>query len=179
MGAEGFYEFARVNYPGSIATVEEAEKVRDAFFSLYAELVTWHGECKAEAKEFGFITNPLGRIAHLPLIKSKINKIRSKAERKAINSPIQSTLSDLCAWAISFLEERYADEGLWMAGMTHDSIYGYYPEGNPELWLGRIVEVMQTLPYREVFDWHPPLDFPADIEEGPNYAELDPFKLAA
>ena len=179
MGAEGFYEFARVNYPGSIANVEQAEGVRDAFFALYAELVTWHSGMKSFAHQHGYVVSPLGRVAHLPLVKSKISMVRSKAERKAINSPIQGTLSDLCAWAISILEERYAADGLWMAGMTHDSIYGYVPEDHVDEWMPRIVEVMETLPYKEVFDWHPPLTFPADIEEGPSMAELDKYKIAA
>ena len=179
MGAEGFYEFARVNYPGSIATVDQAHDVRDAFFSLYAGLVDWHDNMKSFAKTNGYVVSPLGRVAHLPLVKSKIPKVRSKAERKAINSPIQATLSDLCAWAISILEERYAAHGLWMAGMTHDSIYGYVPEDEVDVWMPRIVEVMENLPYKEVFDWHPPLTFPADIEEGPSMAELDTYKIAA
>lgn len=181
MQSEGFREYARVSTEGKVQlTSEEAEKVHQQFFELYAGLIDWHQNNIAHATQHGYICNPLGRIAHLPLIKSKIWAVRSKAERKAINSPIQSCLSDLCMWAISFLEERYAGEGLWMAGMTHDSIYGYYPEsGDPAIWLGRIVEVMETLPYREVFDWHPVLDFPADIEEGPNLAELTEFKLAA
>jgi DNA polymerase I-like protein with 3'-5' exonuclease and polymerase domains len=178
MQSEGFREYARVNYGVNMSSAE-AWDVREAFFALYAGLVTWHNDSIQFANSHGWIDNPLGRIAHLPLIKSKIWAVKSKAERKAINSPIQSTLSDLCTWAISILEERYGDEGLWMAGMTHDSIYGYYPEGNPQLWLGRIVEVMETLPYESVFDWHPVLNFPADVEEGPNLAELDKFKLAA
>jgi DNA polymerase I-like protein with 3'-5' exonuclease and polymerase domains len=178
MQAEGFREYARVNYKVKMSA-EEAWDVREAFFALYAGLVDWHKNSIAFATKNLYIASPLGRVAHLPLIKSKVYKVKSKAERKALNSPIQATLSDLCMWAISFLEERYGNEGLWMAGMTHDSIYGYYPEDQPDLWLGRVVETMSTLPYREVFDWHPALDFPADIEEGPNLAELDPYKLAA
>jgi DNA polymerase I-like protein with 3'-5' exonuclease and polymerase domains len=181
MQAEGFRAYAYVTTDGKMdLSLEEAEQVRRAFFDLYNRLEPWHNEVIAEATQNLFIENPLGRIAHLPLIQSKIWKVKSKMERKAINSPIQSTLSDLCVWSISFLEERYADEGLWIAGMTHDSIYGYYPEkGGQALWANRIVEAMETLPYREVFDWHPQLDFPADFEDGPNMAELDKVKLAA
>jgi hypothetical protein len=181
MQADGFRQYAFVSTDGKMdLSLEEAEKVRNAFFSLYARLLDWHRDIIAEAKQYGQVQNPLGRIAHLPLIHSKVWAVKSKQERKAINSPIQSTLSDLCIWAIAFLEERYAAEGLWMAGMTHDSIYGYYPEdGDPAIWMGRIVETMETLPYRETFDWHPQLVFPADIEEGTNMADLEKFKLAA
>ena len=180
MQAEGFRQYAYVSTDGKMdLTLEEAEKVRDAFFALYRRLVEWHEDMIATAKEQGYVENPLGRIAHLSLINSKIWAVSSKQERKAINSPIQSTLSDLCIWAISFLEERYADDGLWIAGMTHDSIYGYYPEKDgQELWYNRIVETMETLPYRETFDWEPQLVFPADFEDGLNMAELEKYKPA-
>lgn len=181
MQAEGFRAYAYVTTDGKMdLTLEEAEQVRRAFFDLYHRLEPWHRSVIQEVNDNLYIENPLGRIAHLPLIKSKVWAVKHKMENKAINSPIQSTLSDLCMWAISFLEERYASEGLWMAGMTHDSIYGYYPADEDRMmWLGRIVETMETLPYREVFDWHPQLDFPADIEDGPNLAELEKVKLAA
>jgi DNA polymerase I-like protein with 3'-5' exonuclease and polymerase domains len=181
MQAESFRQYAYVSTDGKMdLTLEEAEKVRNAFFELYAKLLEWHESVVAFARQNGWIDNPLGRVAHLPLIDSRVWKVKSKQERKAINSPIQSTLSDLCMWAIAFLEERYASEGLWMAGMTHDSIYGYYPEKDgQELWYSRIVETMETLPYREVFDWNPQLDFPADFEDGSNLADLEKVKRAA
>jgi DNA polymerase I-like protein with 3'-5' exonuclease and polymerase domains len=178
MQAEGFRAYAYLSTDGKMdLSLEEAAEVRDAFFALYSKLLAWHKEQIDFANENGFVENPLGRIAHLPLVKSKIWKVKSKAERKAINSPIQSTLSDLCSWSIAVLEERWADEGLWIAGMTHDSIYGYYPGDDAQLWGGRIVEGMETLPYREVFDWHPQLDFPADFEDGLNMADLEKVKV--
>ena len=179
MQAAGFQAYAKVNY-GVTMTIEEAEAVRDAFFARYPGLVAWHNQQINAAHMQGYVVNPLGRVAHLPLIKSNIWEVKGKAERKSINSPVQSTLSDLCMWSISFLEEMYAQEGLWIAGMTHDSIYGYYPEDDDrDMWMRRITDVMQNLPYEKDFDWHPPLWFPADIEEGTTFADLKEYKIAS
>ena len=39
------------------------------------------------------VRSPLGRIRHLPTIRSKDQEVKSKAERQAINSPIQIAVS--------------------------------------------------------------------------------------
>lgn len=182
MGAEGFREFARVTYKLNL-TLDEATQIRDQFFVLYNGLPKWHTTYKNFAKANGFVMSPLGRMRNLPLIRSKNSQARSKAERQAVNAPIQGCLSDMNIWSSAILEQNWGGEGpdkLWVAGSTHDAVYGYCPEHNAkEVWLPRIVEVMSTLPLNEVFGWQPKIPMPADIAVGPSLGELAKFKLAA
>ena len=88
------------------------------------------------------------------------------------NSPIQATLSDMCAWAIAILDERHPD--LWVCGMTHDNLLAYVPEDEVPYWVGEIQDVMENLPLKKTFGWEAPIPFPADAEAGLSLAELSP-----
>jgi DNA polymerase I-like protein with 3'-5' exonuclease and polymerase domains len=86
---------------GVSLTEEQAAKYLDDFFDLYPGLRAYHAKQIAFAKENGFVISKLGRIRHLPLIKSSDNFMRGRQERMSINSPIQGTLSDLFLWAVA------------------------------------------------------------------------------
>ncbi len=121
------------------------------------------------------MVSPLGRIRHLPLIDSTDGFTRSKEERRAINSPIQSTLSDLCAWSIVKIEEALGEEAC-VVGMTHDSCYGYVREDQAKEIVPQIGQIMVELPYTRDFGWEPALTFPTDAEAGPNMAAMVKLK---
>jgi DNA polymerase I-like protein with 3'-5' exonuclease and polymerase domains len=177
MGSEGFRAYAQTGY-GVVMTPTEAEQKRDKFFSLYPRLVKWHEDYKNFARTHGYIRNPLGRVRHLPLVWSKNPEVRAKAERQAINSPIQSCLSDMCLWSIALLTEKYHNpEEFVIIGMTHDSIYGYVNENSYMEWCKIITDQMANLPLESVFGWKPQLKFVADISVGPNMADLEEVVL--
>lgn len=175
MQAAGFQNYARKTY-GVIMQMSESEEFRDGFFEMYPALPGWHEEYANFAHEHGYVRSPLGRIRHLPLINSHEWGTRSKQERQAINSPIQSTLSDLALLAMVEIDRQYPD--LWLFGMTHDSISMYVPEDQGLEWAARITQLMENLPLAK-FNWHPQLSFPADAELGPNLADVEELDLAA
>jgi len=164
MGAEGFVEYAYKSY-GVELTLKEAYAFMEAFFGLYDRLHPWHDETKELARKQKFIESPLGRIRHLPLIKSWAQDIRAQSERQAVNTGVQATLTDMGLLAMAELDKRYPD--LWMFGFTHDSLSFYVPEDEYMEWAGRIKEVMENLPLG-TFGWKPQLDFPVDVEFGLN-----------
>lgn len=163
MGAAGFKSYAYTSY-GVTMTEEEAHQKRDAFFSLYSQLPVWHEDSRAFARKNGYVTSPLGRVRHLPLINSKESEIRAQSERQSINSPIQSTLSDLMQLAMVQLDREYGQEQVQMFLMTHDSIAFYIPIGEEKVWARRITDTMANLPIKELFGWQPQLQFTADAE---------------
>lgn len=173
MQPPGFREYARKTY-GVALELEQAEKFRDGFFDMYEELPAWHEKYIQLAHENKFVQNPLGRIRHLPLIDSPNWGVRSKQERQAINSPIQSTLSDLTLMAMVEIDRHYPD--LHMFGMTHDSISLYVPEEDGIEWAKRIINIMENLPIKAL-GWEPQLTFGADAELGPNLAAVEELDL--
>ena len=177
MGAEGFRAYAWANY-GIKLTSAEAEAMRNAFFELYPGLLGFHMKSREFVKFNEHVRSPLGRIRHLPGIRSWDREVRSKAERQAINSPIQSCLSDMMLWAIALIDDAYPNGEIEVVGTVHDALIAYVPEDEVALWAGRAVNIMANLPLHEV-GWHPQLKFTADAEAGPNLASMKKLTLAA
>jgi DNA polymerase I-like protein with 3'-5' exonuclease and polymerase domains len=177
MGAEGFQAYAWANY-GLKLTLAEAEAIRAAFFTLYPGLTNYHETQRKFVKLHEHVRSPLGRVAHLPMVKAWDREIRAKAERKAINSPIQSCLSDMMIWAIALIEENYPNDEIAVVGMIHDALVAYVDEDKVQLRAKQASEIMSNLPFGEI-GWHPQLVFPADAEAGINLASLEEVKLYA
>jgi DNA polymerase I-like protein with 3'-5' exonuclease and polymerase domains len=111
------------------------------------------------------------------MIRSWDRQVRSRAERQAINSPIQSGLNDMMLWAIARIEAELGDE-VSIAIMTHDSVNGYVDQAKAKVLIPQVQEIMSTLPLHEL-GWKPQLAFPADAELGPNLSQWSKLKLAA
>jgi DNA polymerase I-like protein with 3'-5' exonuclease and polymerase domains len=178
MGADGFYDYAINNYGVKNFFRSDADKFRTGFFLRYPQLPDYHDEYKKFARKNGFVRSPLGRVRHLPLINSPMQDIRAKAERQAINAPIQGTLSDMLLWSAAIAQANGWTEVCPAFGAIHDALYNYIPEDNVEMYVKRELDSMQNLPFHKV-GWKPRLVFTADAKIGKNMADLKKLKLAA
>ena len=88
MYEDGFVVYARANYHIEL-TREEAHAFRESFFQGIRSCWCIMSSTSEYAREHKFVRTPLGRIRHLPLIKSQNREVAAKAERQAINSPVQ------------------------------------------------------------------------------------------
>lgn len=169
---EGFVEYARNTY-GVEVSLEESIAQQDQFFGLYPELSKYHKEYKEYAHEYGLVQSPLGRVRHLPLINSKNFGKMLQSERQAINSPIQSTLSDLSQLALAMFKQRHGNpETCRFFAMTHDSLTAYVREDMVNHWGPEVSHIMETLPLKRMFGWVPQLPFLTDREIGPTFGDL-------
>lgn len=180
MSANGFYHYARDSY-GVDMTPTEAEDAHEGFFQMFTGLKPWHNEYHQHARQHGYVRTPLGRVRHLPMINHSDGFTRSKAERQAINSPIQATLSDLTQLAGSLFEQEYGVYGsrsnpIRLCMMVHDALLGYVPIDQAEEWIPKLAEVMENLPLGEKFGWYPQVKFEVDSEvHHDNLGELMDF----
>ena len=164
ISAAGLAAYAYNNF-NVVMSLGEAQAFKDKFFKTYPGIPVWHKKYHMLAARDKMVRSPLGRIRHLPLAGSNDPAVRASMNRKSVNSPVQSALSDMCALAIAILYRRWPE--LWVFGFTHDEIQAYVPLDDVELWGGRIKEVMENLPLEEDFGWRPQLTFPADAEWSP------------
>jgi DNA polymerase I-like protein with 3'-5' exonuclease and polymerase domains len=176
MGAEGYQAYAFTAY-GVKLTLEQAEAARNDFFDLYDRLLVWHDYYKNIAKKDGQIRSPLGRLRHLPLIHSRDRQAASKAGRNAVNSPVQSTLSDMMQYAMVLMDREYPE--LQFTIMTHDSIAIYVPIGEEAVWAKRLKGIMENMPLKKEFGWDHQLKFMADAEASvePSFTEPELAEL--
>jgi len=177
MSAGGFQVYARKTY-GVDLTLQECEEFRHRFLNeLYPKLPQWHDKYHRFAQKNKYIPSPLGRVRHLPMVDSWDRGVRSKQLRQAINSPIQSTLSDLTQFSMVQIAKQYPD--LHMFGMCHDAIYAYVKEEEVCKWAKIIIDIMSNLPLKETFNWEPQLQFTAEAEAGKTLADCEEVSLAA
>ena len=178
MSVDGFQRYAWALF-GKKFSKEECETMHAAFFELYAGLPIFHEDMKKLVHTSSMVRSPLGRARHLPHIDSWDREVKSKAERQAINSPVQSTLTDMLCWALALIEQEYGDDpDLEVVAMIHDALIAYVPIEDAAMWAKRLTTIMSNLPF-EKLDWSPQLRFPADAEAGPDLAHLSKLKWAA
>lgn len=170
MQHKGFREYARINF-GFQMTEAEAMERRAQFFSLYPGLTAYHERMKRMVRKHGMVESPLGRLRHLPLIRSPDQASSAAAERQAINSPIQSALNDLTFMAINECR-KHAPHARWF-GMVHDQILAYVPDEHAMQTALQCRDIMDNLPIRQLTGWKPQLQFTSDGEIGDRLSTLE------
>lgn len=122
MQAKKFVAYALNSY-GQVFTQNEAEHIRNLFFAKYSRLLPWHAEQEQLCELQGGISNMFGRFRRLPLIYSDNKWERASAARRAINTPVQGSGSDLLISAVTQINKEL--KGIaWIGATVHDSIIG-------------------------------------------------------
>lgn len=122
MQAKKFVEYALNSY-GQTFTLQEATHIRDLFFAKYSRLLPWHQEQEDLCEMQGGVSNLFGRFRKLPMIYSANKWERAGAARRAINTPVQGSGSDLLISAATEINKEL--KGIaWIGATVHDSIIG-------------------------------------------------------
>lgn len=119
MGYKKFVEYARDNYEVEVSE-REAKDVRDRFFESYPRLRPWHDRQRRLAHRYGRVQSPIGRVRHLPDMRSHDDNVRAEAERQAINSPVQSLASDVMLLSLVRLDQELRARTARVVGIVHD-----------------------------------------------------------
>lgn len=145
MGANGFQIYAQDAYDVTL-TMEEAQETHDAFFTTWEGMEDWHSRVIVTARRQGYVTSPIGRVRRLPDIHSSNPYLSSKAERLAINAPVQGFASDLMQIATASIQglipghERIP--GVYPVASVHDSTVLEVKEEN---WEERVAEAIRRM----------------------------------
>ena len=105
-------------------TKAEARKVIDDYFDTYKGIREYMDRIPQEAREKGYVTSLFGRRRYFPGINDRNWSVRSRAEREAINMPIQGTASDIVKIAMIRVADALEKEGLKtkMIMQVHDEL---------------------------------------------------------
>jgi DNA polymerase-1 len=90
----------------------EAKKVIEDYYNTYKGVRRFMDEVPKEAKEKGYVTSIYGRRRYVPTINDRNYNVRSRAEREAINMPIQGTASDIVKMSMLKVDEALRRENL-------------------------------------------------------------------
>lgn len=124
----------------------EAKKVIEDYYETYKGVKKFMDETPEVAREKGFITSIYGRRRYFPSINDRNYSIRSRAEREAINMPIQGTSSDIVKIAMLKVDEALRRAGLktQMIMQVHDELLFESPESEVERATEIIKKEMET-----------------------------------
>ncbi|HSG27704.1 MAG TPA: DNA polymerase I, partial [Candidatus Krumholzibacterium sp.] len=138
---------------------EEARDFIEEYFRQYPGIAGFIEGAKESAREKGYAETLLGRRRPLPDISSENGRLRSFAERIAVNTPIQGTAADMIKLAMIAIDSRIREEGLAsrMILQVHDElVFDVLPEE---------LEPMKRL-VRELMESAVELDVPLKVDMG-------------
>ena len=143
------------------------------YFARYSGVKQFMESMKRLAKEHGCVETLLRRQIIIPDIYSADQKKRARAERVAINAPIQGSAADIIKIAMARINSQVVDTlKATMLLQIHDELLFEVEEKDLEHAARRIKEIMELRPT-------PTFDVPlvVDVEAGPSYGELQTVKL--
>lgn len=150
-------------------TLAEAEDYIKAYFDRFPGINLYLEETKKKAKKQGYVETLLGRRRYFPIFKaaSGVNRqMEMRAEREAVNHPIQGTAADIIKIAMIRLHQRLtADFQARLMLQVHDELVLEVPEEEIDAVRPLVIETMST-----AFK----LDVPLKVEAstGGNWLEL-------
>ncbi|MCP5094184.1 MAG: DNA polymerase I, partial [Chloroflexi bacterium] len=151
-------------------TLAEAENYIKAYFARFPGIRTFLDETKATAKSQKYVETLLGRRRYFPVFGSgsmsgSNRQLWLRAEREAINHPIQGTAADIIKIAMLDLHQKLKGYRARMLLQVHDELLLEVPDDEVEVVRNMMVETMMGAYTVDV-----PLKVDASI--GRNWLEL-------
>ncbi|MBZ5544905.1 MAG: DNA polymerase I, partial [Acidobacteriia bacterium] len=124
----GLSSFGLAGRTGTSKT--EAQQYIDAYFQRYRKVKEFLDGLVEEARGSGRVRTLFGRLRPIPEINSKDVAARNRAEREAMNTPLQGTAADLLKLAMVKVQARLHSEKLRtrMILTVHDELVFEAPE---------------------------------------------------
>jgi DNA polymerase-1 len=148
---------------------DEAKEFIETYFQRFPDVKRYLDETKVLAMEQGYVETLLGRRRYFPIFKDeRANRgDLARAEREAINMPIQGTAADIIKIAMIRLYNALQERGLRseMILQVHDELVLEVPDDEVE-------EVAALV--RETMEGAFPMDIPlrVDVNIGSNWGQM-------
>ncbi len=147
----------------------EAKKAIDDYYATYTGVRRYMEETPEKVRETGFVKSIFGRIRPIPEINNRNHALRARAEREAINAPLQASAADLMKMAMLKVHDRLEREGLksQVILQVHDELLLEVPENEIEATRKVVRQEMES-----VHELSVPLI--VDVSEGKNWMDAKP-----
>jgi DNA polymerase-1 len=150
-------------------TRAEAKKAIEDYYETYKGVRRYMESVPEQVRQTGLVKSIFGRIRPIPDINNKNHALRARAEREAINAPLQATAADLMKMAMLKVHDRLEHEGLHSQVIlqVHDELLLEVPENEIERTREVVKQEMET-----VYELSIPLI--VEVHEGKNWMEAKP-----
>ncbi|NOZ22478.1 MAG: DNA polymerase I, partial [Planctomycetes bacterium] len=150
---------------------EAAARYIDAYFDTYPGVIRLRQQRIEEAHRTGYVETLLGRRRQVTGLDSEDRAVRSRAERVAMNSPVQGGAADLMKLAMLEVHELLRDTPAQILLQIHDELLIEVPEAEIEA-TARVVKAAMERVYPELL-----VPLVVDVEIGPSWGELEELGL--
>lgn len=164
MSAKGFVNYAKTGY-GVHVTDNEATEMRARYFQTYRDLEPWYALQKRLCKMDGGVYTLFGRFRALPGIYSEDWSEKGSAERCCINTPVQSSGSDILLSAMIEIDKTLPE--CEIVCTVHDSVIIEVPEEKVEYYKEKIGKIMRHPSLLDYFGVELRVPLEIDIGVGP------------
>lgn len=150
----------------------EGWRIKQQFDGTYATLKRWWETTKEFGRKHGYVLTAFGRRYPVPDINDQNGFWRSKAERNAINGPVQGSGGDMIKIAMALIYRMCRDKG-WldrvrMIATMHDELVFEIADELLEEAIPAITAEMTSNDYIMGRKW--PVPFTTDCEMGPDWS---------
>ena len=147
---------------------EAAKDFIKAYFDRYPRVKIYLEETMEKARKEGFVATYFKRRRYIPEILSKNPRVKSFAERTAINAPLQGTASDVIKIAMRRISERIQKDSFKakMILQVHDELLFEAPKTE----LKNLVAMVKTQ-MTEAVHFKVPME--VSLKAGPNWLDMD------
>lgn len=158
---------------GDDTSRSEAQDYLDQYFKNYKGIADFMEEKKQEVREQGYTTTYFGRRRYFPEIYSSRSWVQARAERMAINAPVQGTQADIIKLAMievdDYLSSSDLDGSVDLLLQVHDELIYEVDEAKVESVAEEIKSIMESiLPTSDTNG----IDLIADAAAGPRWNKL-------
>ncbi|MGA9531121.1 MAG: DNA polymerase I [Anaerolineales bacterium] len=153
-------------------TLADAEDFVNAYFERFPGVERYLESTRQQASEDGYVETLLGRRRYFPQLAKGgppvSQQARARAEREAINAPIQGTAADIIKLAMLRVPQELSNEGLTarMLLQVHDELVFEVPKGQLQATIDKVQQVMG-----QAYQLVVPLK--TDAKYGPNWYEME------
>ncbi len=156
---------------------EEAQKFLDDYFKNFSTLSDYLEQIKKQAEKNGYTETLFGRRRYFPTLRSKMDYIRSAAERMAVNAPLQGTAADIIKLAMiavdKYIENNNLQNKAYLVLQIHDELVYEVAEDLAEEVVPKIKKIMEEVLTLEETGGVPLV---VNAEIGKNWGELKEVK---
>ena len=174
VGAKKLHQVATVDHGISI-TSEEAHRIHRIYLSTYPGVQTYWTRQIQSAQANGYVSTIPGR--RVRIVGQWGGNMSWQMEGTAINYPVQGTGAEQKYLALRGVRKLLTQLGAYFAWDLHDGLYFYVPTPKVSDAAYEIKDVLDNLPYEDVWRFKPPIPMPWDCKTGPSWGDLKPFEF--
>jgi DNA polymerase-1 len=173
VGAKKLRSTARVKHNLPIE-LPETQRIISVYKQQYTKVPQYWNRTIQIVKNRGYAETLAGR--RVQVVGDWTGRDAWSMESTAIIYPIQGTGGDQKYLAMQCLKPYILDIGAYFAWDLHDGIYLWVPDDKVTQMAVVGKQLLADLPYREAWDFTPPIPLPWDCKFGPGWGALKEFK---